>query len=109
MSQPVSVDILSDDDDDQNEPKNDPLSTPFPIQSKRQRTEPPFSNLTVLLIDDDHPTPLKRPSFVPETPNRSEFGDIILRSLFPNRSERMSTEMDCDPISDANHDFLSVW
>ncbi|KAF5960364.1 hypothetical protein HYC85_001573 [Camellia sinensis] len=68
MSQPISVDILSDDEDDQNEPENDPLSTPFPIQSKRQRTEPPFSNPTVLLIDDDHPTPLKRPSFVPETP-----------------------------------------
>ncbi|GMP25501.1 hypothetical protein CsSME_00002337 [Camellia sinensis var. sinensis] len=68
MSQPISVDILSDDDDDQNELENDPLSTPFPIQSKRQRTEPPFSNPTVLLIDDDHPTPLKRPSFVPETP-----------------------------------------
>ncbi|KAI8009379.1 hypothetical protein LOK49_LG06G02916 [Camellia lanceoleosa] len=68
MSQPISVDIFSDDDDDQNKPKNDPLSTPFPIQSKRQRTEPPFSNPTVLLIDDDHPTPLKRPSFVPETP-----------------------------------------
>ncbi|KAI7990333.1 hypothetical protein LOK49_LG12G02003 [Camellia lanceoleosa] len=67
MDNDFEVDILSDDDDDQNEPENDPLSTPFPIQSKRQRTEPPFSNPTVLLIDDDHPTPLKRPSFVPET------------------------------------------
>ncbi|XAR73253.1 hypothetical protein NMG60_11007162 [Bertholletia excelsa] len=67
MSEPISIDILSDEDG----PEHD-VSSPFPSHSKRQRTEP-LSSPAVLLIDDD-PTPRKpeastsTPSFVPETP-----------------------------------------
>ncbi|KAK2438737.1 essential meiotic endonuclease 1A [Trifolium repens] len=57
--------ILSDEDDP---------TTPFPLHSKKRRTEQPDPNATVFLIDDD-PTPLKQqhipsstPSIVPETP-----------------------------------------
>jgi crossover junction endonuclease EME1 len=57
--------ILSDEDDP---------TTPFPLHSKKRRTEQPDLNPTVFLIDDD-PTPLKQqhvpsstPSIVPETP-----------------------------------------
>ncbi|WJX53641.1 hypothetical protein P8452_39613 [Trifolium repens] len=57
--------ILSDEDDP---------TTPFPLHSKKRRTEQPDPNPTVFLIDDD-PTPLKQqhvpsstPSIVPETP-----------------------------------------
>ncbi|CAJ2676921.1 unnamed protein product [Trifolium pratense] len=57
--------ILSDEDDP---------TTPFPLHSKKRRTEQPDPNPTVFLIDDD-PTPLKQqhvpsstPSIIPETP-----------------------------------------
>ncbi|XP_058186018.1 uncharacterized protein LOC131303256 isoform X4 [Rhododendron vialii] len=75
MSQPITVDILSDDDDD-DEPQNDAV----PTQRKWQMTVPPnnavstskrpriehFSNPAILLIDDD-PTPKKAivPIFTP--------------------------------------------
>ncbi|KAI8535981.1 hypothetical protein RHMOL_Rhmol10G0219300 [Rhododendron molle] len=81
MSQPITVDILSDDDDDepQNDavptqrkwqmtvPPNNAVSTPFSPQSKRQRIKH-FSNPTILVIDDD-PTPKKAivPIFTPST------------------------------------------
>ncbi|XP_027365346.1 crossover junction endonuclease EME1B-like isoform X2 [Abrus precatorius] len=53
--------ILSDEED---------LSTPFPLHSKKRRTQSnPNQNPTVLILDDD-PTPQKSstPSIVPETP-----------------------------------------
>ncbi|KAA8546930.1 hypothetical protein F0562_003359 [Nyssa sinensis] len=69
MSQPIAVDILSDDDDDDKQTSN-ALSTPFPIQSKRQRTET-NSNPNIFVIDDPTPQkpagPVSTPSFVAET------------------------------------------
>ncbi|KAL1364783.1 crossover junction endonuclease EME1B isoform X1 [Arachis hypogaea] len=69
--------ILSDEDDP---------STPFPIQSKKRRTEP-APNQTIFLIDDD-PTPQKpqlqhgahsssTPSFVAETPMSLQFDSEV--------------------------------
>ncbi|KAJ9670914.1 hypothetical protein PVL29_027078 [Vitis rotundifolia] len=73
MAEPISLHILSDDDQD----PSSLHSTPLPIQSKKRRTEDcdPISTLpnpTILIIDDD-PTPRKpgsdsTPSFVAETP-----------------------------------------
>lgn len=73
MAEPMSLHILSDDDQD----PNSLHSTPLAIQSKKRRTEDwdPISKLpnpTILIIDDD-PTPRKptsesTPSFVAETP-----------------------------------------
>ncbi|CAK9151644.1 unnamed protein product [Ilex paraguariensis] len=74
MSQPIAVDIISDDDDQ--DTSNDVASTPLPKQFKKPRTNsnshpqsPP-----IFVIDDD-PTPRKHsvgttstPSFVAETP-----------------------------------------
>jgi len=64
MSQPIQVDLLSDDDD--------ALQTPLANHQKRPRIE--FQTTPFLIIDDD-PTPQKSlpsasstPSFVPETP-----------------------------------------
>ncbi|MCE0481697.1 hypothetical protein HAX54_039637 [Datura stramonium] len=83
MSQPISVDILSDDEDDDGNGgngysvnRNDTidLSTPLTIPSrKKQRTEMSTNwNPTVLVIEDDDPTPFRpsksTPSFVAETP-----------------------------------------
>ncbi|XP_055832922.1 crossover junction endonuclease EME1B-like [Solanum dulcamara] len=83
MSQPISVDILSDDEDDcgnggygYSVNRNDTidLSTPLTIPSKKkQRTERSTNwNPTVLVIEDDDPTPFRSskstPSFVAETP-----------------------------------------
>ncbi|XP_045820832.1 crossover junction endonuclease EME1B-like [Trifolium pratense] len=66
--------ILSDEDDP---------TTPFPLHSKKRRTEQPDPNPTVFLIDDD-PTPLKQqhvpsstPSIIPETPFSSLFDSDI--------------------------------
>lgn len=83
MSQPISVDILSDDEDDGGNGGygysvnwNDTidLSTPLTIPSKKkQRTEKSTNwNPTVLVIEDDDPTPVRpsksTPSFVADTP-----------------------------------------
>ncbi|CAN4114209.1 unnamed protein product [Withania somnifera] len=84
MSQPIPVDILSDDEDDGginrgygysvNQADTVDLSTPVSIPSKKkQRTENSSNwNPTVLVIDDDDdPTPFKPsnciPSFISET------------------------------------------
>ncbi|RYR18940.1 hypothetical protein Ahy_B03g063561 isoform C [Arachis hypogaea] len=69
--------ILSDEDDP---------STPFPVQSKKRRTEP-APNQTIFLVDDD-PTPQKprlqhgahsssTPSFVAETPMSLQFDSEV--------------------------------
>ncbi|KAK4356123.1 hypothetical protein RND71_025094 [Anisodus tanguticus] len=80
MSQPIAVDILSDDDDSYSGNRNDTvdLSTPLtiPLKKKQRTTErgsTNWSNPTVLIIeDDDDPTPFRpsnsTPSFVAETP-----------------------------------------
>lgn len=83
MSQPISVDILSDDEDDGGNggygysvKQNDTidLSTPLTIPfKKKQRTEKSNNwNPTVLLIEDDDETPFRpsksTPSFVADTP-----------------------------------------
>ncbi|RDX70015.1 Crossover junction endonuclease EME1B [Mucuna pruriens] len=61
--------ILSDEEEDP--------STPFPLRSKKRRTEPD-PNRTVLILDDD-PTPHKSstPSLVPETPMSALFDSDI--------------------------------
>ncbi|KAE9449850.1 hypothetical protein C3L33_18265, partial [Rhododendron williamsianum] len=107
MSRPITVDILSDDDDDepQNDavpnqrkwqmtvPPNNAVSTPFSPQSKRQRIEH-FSNPAILLIDDD-PTPKKAivPIFtsspiVAETP-MIEFSN---RAMVPTSTQSIVAE-----------------
>ncbi|XP_049348140.1 crossover junction endonuclease EME1B [Solanum verrucosum] len=83
MSQPISVDILSDDEDDGGNggygysvKQNDTidLSTPLTIPfKKKQRTEKSNNwNPTVLVIEDDDETPFRpsksTPSFVADTP-----------------------------------------
>lgn len=83
MSQPISVDILSDDEDDGGNggygysvKQNDTidLSTPLTIPfKKKQRTEKSTNwNPTVLVIEDDDETPFRpsksTPSFVADTP-----------------------------------------
>ncbi|KAF3615572.1 Crossover junction endonuclease EME1 [Capsicum annuum] len=71
MSQPISVDILSDDDgDDYTVRGNDivDLSTPVTIPSKKKQRTERSSNWkpTVFVIDDDDdPTPLKPSKFTP--------------------------------------------
>ncbi|KAM3290196.1 crossover junction endonuclease EME1B isoform X2 [Capsicum chacoense] len=83
MSQPISVDILSDDDDDDYTVRGNDivdLSTPVTIPSKKKQRTERSSNWkpTVFVIDDDDdPTPLKpskfTPSFVADTPISSDF------------------------------------
>ncbi|KAL6338946.1 hypothetical protein AAG906_024097 [Vitis piasezkii] len=100
MAEPISLHILSDDDQD----PSSLHSTPLPIQSKKRRTEDcdPISTLpnpTILIIDDD-PTPRKpgsdsTPSFVAETPlsglSKSDVSIVKCTYASSNPEVRVST------------------
>ena len=100
MAEPISLHILSDDDQD----PSSLHSTPLPIQAKKRRTEDcdPISKLpnpTIFIIDDD-PTPRKpgsdsTPSFVAETPlsglSKSDVEIVECSKASSNPEVRVST------------------